>query len=207
MRLTDTKIVYDECVLYQVARYNMQTHCEELGGYIEKQLFHQLDENSWIGLNSYVYKCPLLRGKIIIGKNVTVVDSILNGRFFIKDDVVISGSNIRTRYYNCVIGKCAQIYNKTFVGTGTYEAKLFDDEYFHYQCYGTIDVVMTKRYCKVYCLTMTYEDAWMYLHNDLLWEQLRHKYQDTTPFQLFSEETRCWMREQCTIGLNKLRQG
>ena len=207
MRLTGTKIEYDGHTLYQVARYSTQKHREELGGYIEKHLFIQLDPESWVAQNSYVYRCPSLRGKILIGKNVIVVDSILNGRFFIKDNAVISGSDIRTRHYNCIIDRGAQVYNKIFVGTGTYEAKLFDDEYFEYKRGHAIDLIMTKHYCKVGCLTMSYIEAWDYLHDEQKWNELKLKYQDTSPLQLFTNEGKQWLFEQCLIGLNKLRQG
>ena len=207
MRLTDNKIEYDSCILYQVARFNTITCREELGGYIEKKLFKQLDPNSWIGANSYVYRCPLLKGKFIIKNNSKIVDSVLNGKFFIRDNVIISGCNIRTRYYNCVIDTGAHIFNKTFVATGTYDAKLFDDEYFEYKCYGVVDLIMTKHYCKVFCLTMTYLEAWKYLHDDEIFAELQKKYQSTSPMQLFLPETKQWLLEQCVIGINKLRQG
>jgi hypothetical protein len=207
MRLTDNKIEYDGCILYQVARFNTVTHCEELGGYIEKKLFQQIDSNSWIGTNSYVYRCSLLHGKFIIKDNSIVVDSMLSGKFFIKDHVKISGCNIKTRYYNCIIDAGAQVLNKTFVATGTYNAKLFDDEYFEYKCYGVVDLIMTKHYCKVFCLTMTYLEAWKYLHDDQIFAELQNKYQSTSPMQLFLPDTKQWLLEQCIIGLNKLRQG
>lgn len=207
MRLTDNKITYDNCILYQVARFNTQLQKEELGGYIEKSLFYKLDSDSWIAVNSYVYRCPTLSGRMLIHSNVIINDSILNGRFFIKENVTISGCNIRTRHYNCVISKNCKIYNRNFVATGTYDSILFDDEYFEYKCNNTVDLIMTKHYCKVFCLTMTYTEAWEYLHNEKQWAALQHKYQNTTPFQLFTSEIKNWLLEQCLIGLNKLRQG
>lgn len=207
MKLTDNKIELEGCILYQVARFNTTTSSEELGGYIEPKLFRQIDPNSWIGTNSYVYRCPMLCGRIIIKNNSKVVDSILNGNFFIKNNVIIDGCNIKTRYYNCVIDNGAIIRNKMFVATGTYNAQLFNDEYFEYKCYGVVDLIMTKHYCKVFCLTMTYNEAWEYLHNDQLFVNLQKKYQDTTPMQLFLPETKEWLLQQCLIGLNKLRQG
>lgn len=207
MRLTDNKIEYDGCILYQVARYNRVKNTEEFGGFIEKHLFYKLSNKSWIGINSYVYRCIMLRGNIIVGKNTIINDSILNGDFLIKNHVIISGCNIKTRKYACVIDSKSSIYNKTFIATGRYEAKLFDDEYFNYKSYKNIDLITTKHYCRVLCMTMTYTEAWKYLHDETIWEQLRLKNQSTSPPQLFTPELKLWLLDECEIGLNKLRQG
>lgn len=206
MRLTENKIEYDGCVLFQVARYNTITHQEELGGYIEKSLFKTIDNSGWIDINSYVYRCSLFTGKFFIHKNVTIHDSIIQGNFIIRDNVEICGSNISTRHYHCVLDKNSKVLNKKFVGNGLWEEMLFNDGEFKHIFHNGIDLTLTTHYCKIGCLTLSYYAAWNYLTNETSWKKMEEKYKKESPNTLFTINTKHWLTEQCETQLKKLRQ-
>jgi hypothetical protein len=133
---------------------------------------------------------------------------MLQGHFVIRNNVIISGSNISTRKHGCAIQSNTRILNQNFIATGSYDNNVFNDEYFKFQSYNGIDLIMTKHTCRVFCLTMTYQEAWVYLHKEEEWNKLYAKYMNSSPSKLFvNKDIKNWLIKQCEIGLNKLRQG
>lgn len=206
MRLTDNKIECDGCVLYQVARYNTIKHAEELGGYIERNLFNKIDKSGWIGSGSKIYNCPNLQGKFIIHENVLVHNSILKGHIIIKNDVHILNSSITCTMNRMIIENKAFIQDRHFAGNGLYTQELFNDGDFIYLHQEGVHVIRTDHYARVNCTCLTYEKAWKVLNSDALWQTMMTKYFKYTP-EVFKNSTREWLKKQCWEGLQKLRQG
>ena len=201
MRLTLNTIEYEDRKLYQVARLNMKTYKEELGGYVESRANLPTDmENSWIAPGAKVLGSTRLQGNITVGENTIIENSLLIGEFIIGSDVVISGSHIVARY--CIlIGKNSKIECKHFSGRGRYRSELFNDGEFTWECKYDTDLLKTNNYCKINCVTLSYLKAWQIVSNDIKWQEAKEKY-NLTP-QVFTEQARKWLREECLAQLNK----
>ena len=95
MRLTLNTIEYEGRKLYQVARLNMKTYKEELGGYVESRANLPTDmENSWIAPGAKVLGSTRLCGRVVIRDNAIVENCLLSGIIVIGHGAVLDGCEI-----------------------------------------------------------------------------------------------------------------
>ena len=205
MRLTLNTIEYEGRKLYQVARLNMKTYKEELGGYVESRANLPTDmENSWIAPGAKVLGSTRLCGRVVIRDNAIVENCLLSGIIVIGHGAVLDGCEIHNdgpANAALFIERGSVIKRRCFKGVGTYKKELFTQTGFKYQQKHGVDLITTDQMCKVGCLDLTYTDAWKFVNDDNKWQELKQKYKDAP--QTFTEQARKWLREECLAQLNK----
>lgn len=193
MVLTENKIICEGHVLKQVKRLNTNTFTEEYGGYIEPKLFHKYKSSiKWIGLNTKVYGTVVIRGRAYFDADSIIKHTTLIGAFFIGKKCTIINSNLST-FAGCIrIDNNCNVINKTFAGSGKYTPELFQEKNFCYKHHNGIHLILTEHYCRVGCLTLTYDQARNILFNDVTWNKLKIKKFKDNP-TIFSTEGREWL--------------
>ena len=159
----------------------------------------------WVGKNSYVFRDCHIDGDIRIKENCIIRNSTLLNSFVIGancyiENTTIKGSSQRVTW----IEQGCKIINQNFCSIGKYESFYFEDGQIETDLYNNNILTMTNNYCRVNCLTMTYEKAWQYLHDEEQWNYIKSKHPDTP--QVYYSDTKKWLYYWCEKQLKK-KQG
>ena len=198
--LTNNKVEFEGHTFIQIKRE--QSNGEfELGGYVEETL-PKIRGEVWICKGSYVFGDCELDGKIRISPNCVIKNSKLYNILFVGADCQIINSNITGHAVHAtVFDKNCIIEGQTIRTIGKYPPDFFCNGKFKMDTYNGVILLMTDNYCRVNCLTMTYEMAWEYLHNEEKWNYMMTKHQDFP--QIFHRDTKKWLYYWCEKQLQR----
>lgn len=200
--LTDNKVEFEGHTFVQVKR-KRDDGSFEFGGYIEE--LPKIRGEFWIGKNSYMFADCLIDGNVRIKENCIIKNSTLNNSFVIGNNCHINNTiiNGHPKYVTWIEADCI-IVNQRFESVGKYESFYFSDGQIETDTYNNNILTMTDNYCRVNCLTMTYEKAWQYLHDEEQWNYIMSKHPDTP--QVYYPDTKKWLYYWCEKQL-KRKQG
>jgi hypothetical protein len=200
--LTDNKVEFEGHTFTQIKR-KRDNGSFELGGYIEE--LPKIRGEFWVGKNSYVFADCVIDGNIRIKENCIIKNSVLNNSFVIGNGCHIENTKINGHpSFATWIETGCNIINQQFDSVGKYDPFYFEDGKIKTDTYNNNILTMTDNYCRVNCLTMTYETAWEYLHNQEKWDYIKSKHENTP--QVYYSDTKKWLYYWCEKQL-KRKQG
>lgn len=198
--LTDNKVEFEGHEFVQIKKI-LSNGKEKYGGYIETKLPH-IRGNFWIDQNSYMFGDCVVDGKVHIHKNCIIKNSRLYNNIIIHDDCIIADSTIQGHLAHATLfeEKCI-IEKQWFKSMGKFSSYFFEDGKITMDTYNDNILLMTKNYCKINCLTMTYETAWSYLQDSAKWEFIKSRHPETP--QVYYPDTKKWLYYWCEKQLKR----
>ena len=198
--LTNNKVEFEGRTFIQIKRKRPDGEFE-LGGYVEENL-PKISGEVWICKGSYVFGDCELIGDIRISSNCVIRNSKLHNILFVGIGCNITNSNITGHSVQATIFDKQCVINDCTINTiGRYSPDFFCHGKFKIDTYNNVVLLMTDDYCRVNCLTMTYEMAWEYLNNEEKWNYMMTKHQDFP--QIFNKDTKKWLYYWCEKQLQR----
>ena len=202
--LTTNTIEYDNKTFYQIARTNFNILGGiEYGGYVPNDRVLPHNEKSWIKENSIITEDCVCLGEIIIEENCIIINTIFCGKFRIGKNSNITNCEFYAKQNNLTIFEANSTIDNISLNTiGYYKNILFHDGLFQVERFNGVELILTDNYCRVNCKTLTYEEAWQYLTNSILWNDAKIKfYKDSS--KVFNQETKNWFTKWCIQMLKR----
>ena len=198
--LTNNKVEFEGRTFVQVKRELLNGKIE-FGGYVEEKL-PRIRGDFWIGKDSYLFGDCEINGGARIRKNCIIKNSKICNGVIVGDNCIIIDSTIEGfSNYSMALDKGCIINKQQFQSVGKLQSDFFKDGKIQMDTYNNNVLLMTDNYCRVNCLTMTYEIAWEYLHNEEKWNFIKSQHVDTP--QVYYPDTKKWLYYWCEKQLKR----
>ena len=197
--LTNNKIEFEGHTFTQIKR-ELPNGMFELGGYIEE--LPKIRGDFWIDKDSYMFADCVVEGKVHIRKNCIIKNSTLCNRIIVgKNCKIIDSVVIGNKKVVSWFEPGCEVVKQNFCASGKYPPFYFQDGKIETDTYNGVILTMTRNYCKVDCLIMTYEVAWSYLNDADKWEFIKSKHPDVP--EVYYKDTKKWLYYWCEKQLKK----